>query len=533
MARSSLGSLAAAGGHGRGSGDQSQVLGRAAGAQSGGSERGWPRQHTSGTAALLRSHCYVPLHPSPGLPVTPSAIAGPPQCGLPKALLQPQPCCCSPWPLQPASPRLQAQKMLGSPTSAGARCADLFFCRRSPPPPPPPAPRSPRLMMICCSPTVTQPHLQAPARHSRAQFPGGTDLAADQARVPGQRAPDRITLLRPAGRVGVHGWDARLTGMRGSSHRQTIHFCPRHRDTLDGLDIRYRHPVATTGVVAEVGAGAPVVALRADMDGLPIAEESGVEFASRHPGRMHACGHDAHTAMLLGGGRAARGGRGDTRGSDARRSRRRLLVLGCTLETGPCQALCSSRAQLLPWRPAAAKALKAMEPRLPGTVRLLFQREGMLQAPGALQAWADCRCSSGAGALAAGARRRWGAASPALRDQPLRPAPLPLPTAAAEEGLGGARVMMQEGALDGVAAVFGARLPPCPPAARLPGLPAGCCHQGLPHCSATACLVGAPPNTLLALPLRCRRARQPGGAHRHRGGPRECARQAGRAEAAA
>lgn len=85
-----------------------------------------------------------------------------------------------------------------------------------------------------------------------------------------------------------------------------IHCC---RSTLDALGIRYRHPVATTGVVAEVGHGQPVVALRADIDALPMQEDSGVSFASKHPGRMHACGHDGHTAMLLGGALGA-GGKG-------------------------------------------------------------------------------------------------------------------------------------------------------------------------------------------------------------------------------
>ena len=60
--------------------------------------------------------------------------------------------------------------------------------------------------------------------------------------------------------------------------------------------------IARTGVVAVVKGArpGPVTGLRADMDALPIAEETGAAYASEVPGRMHACGHDGHTAMLLG-----------------------------------------------------------------------------------------------------------------------------------------------------------------------------------------------------------------------------------------
>ena len=71
-------------------------------------------------------------------------------------------------------------------------------------------------------------------------------------------------------------------------------------DELEKLGYRVRRAVGKTGVVAELGEGSPVVALRADMDALPLQEMNEFEYRSKIDGKMHACGHDSHTAMALG-----------------------------------------------------------------------------------------------------------------------------------------------------------------------------------------------------------------------------------------
>ncbi len=76
----------------------------------------------------------------------------------------------------------------------------------------------------------------------------------------------------------------------------------RIRQELDALGIEHR-TIAQYGIVADLPGldeDAPMVALRADMDALPIHEETGLEFASKVDGVMHACGHDGHTSILFG-----------------------------------------------------------------------------------------------------------------------------------------------------------------------------------------------------------------------------------------
>jgi len=71
-------------------------------------------------------------------------------------------------------------------------------------------------------------------------------------------------------------------------------------EALQGLDLDIARSSTTSGFVATLRGArpGPSIVLRADMDALPLTEDTGLEFASREAGRMHACGHDAHTAML-------------------------------------------------------------------------------------------------------------------------------------------------------------------------------------------------------------------------------------------
>jgi amidohydrolase len=95
--------------------------------------------------------------------------------------------------------------------------------------------------------------------------------------------------------------------------RETARFVAETLEGFGGLEVT--RP-SDTSVVAHLRTGRPgrTLALRADIDALPIHEESGVEFASERDGVMHACGHDGHTAMLLGAAQELAGRAGELSG---------------------------------------------------------------------------------------------------------------------------------------------------------------------------------------------------------------------------
>ena len=76
-------------------------------------------------------------------------------------------------------------------------------------------------------------------------------------------------------------------------------------EALDGLPLRVTVGERQTSIVADLEGDrpGPTVLLRADMDALPMPEDTGLDYASEVPGVMHSCGHDAHTAMLMGAAR--------------------------------------------------------------------------------------------------------------------------------------------------------------------------------------------------------------------------------------
>ena len=119
---------------------------------------------------------------------------------------------------------------------------------------------------------------------------GSMDLGVDWIALGQAQLPDAVALRRAIHadpEIGLH--------------------CPRTTDkikaALHGLPLEYREGPSTTGLVAILRGGrgnGRTVLLRGDMDALPMQEETGLPFASQTAGAMHACGHDAHTAMLVG-----------------------------------------------------------------------------------------------------------------------------------------------------------------------------------------------------------------------------------------
>jgi amidohydrolase len=131
---------------------------------------------------------------------------------------------------------------------------------------------------------------------------------------------------------------------------------------LTSLGIEHRR-IAKTGVVGVIRGALPgkVAALRADMDALPLTERSGEPFASEVAGKMHACGHDAHTAMLLGAARVLQAARHRLEGS--------VVLLFQPAEEGPGGALPMIEAGAMDDPKVDAVAMLHVDYRLPtGTI---------------------------------------------------------------------------------------------------------------------------------------------------------------------
>lgn len=104
--------------------------------------------------------------------------------------------------------------------------------------------------------------------------------------------------------------EARLIGIRRDIHAHpetgfdVVRTAALVADNLQSAGIAHECGIGRTGVVAtiETGRPGPTLLLRADMDALPIQEQTGLDYASRIDGKMHACGHDLHTATLIGAG---------------------------------------------------------------------------------------------------------------------------------------------------------------------------------------------------------------------------------------
>ncbi len=150
---------------------------------------------------------------------------------------------------------------------------------------------------------------RVPGRRKRRALPA-TPAHLCSAHRPQRRdtphASERPRRCDPRGRRGRRA--ARLVALRRDIHSvpelafQETRTAGIVAAELARLGIPHRTNVGRTGVLGEIKGGrpGPTLAIRADMDALPIHEETGIDFASTIDGQMHACGHDIHTATLLG-----------------------------------------------------------------------------------------------------------------------------------------------------------------------------------------------------------------------------------------
>ena len=120
-----------------------------------------------------------------------------------------------------------------------------------------------------------------------ATHPKGRDVGTHRAKFFGLNAPEMIRLRRAIHQHPEVGWqETRTTSLVAETLRSR------------GLTPIVRK--AGTGLIVEVGTGDPVVGFRADIDALTVQEENSIPYRSTVPGVMHACGHDAHTAIGVG-----------------------------------------------------------------------------------------------------------------------------------------------------------------------------------------------------------------------------------------